>query len=140
MFPNFANVWTIVGIARDLKRDAPLSMRVAGERIVFFRDASGKASALLDKCPHRGVALSLGRVEGGIIDSSFHCWRFDGEGRNRRVPWNPDAKLENLGAIALPCREASGLLWVYTGFEPAEEPTVSESLLTPGTTLCGQSV
>ena len=140
MFLNFANVWTIVGLARELKRDRPLAMRVAGERIVLFRDGSGKACALLDKCPHRGVALSLGRVENGIIECPFHGWRFDGEGRNCRVPWNPDAKRETLGAIALPCREAGGLLWLHTGFAPAEEPKLSEILLTPGITLCAQSV
>lgn len=139
MFKDFANVWTIVGLARDLKRDRPLAMRVAGERIVFFRDASGTACALLDKCPHRGVALSLGRVENGVIECPFHGWRFDGEGRNCRVPWNPDAKLENLSAIALPVCESAGLLWLYTGFAPQEEPLVSESLLTPGIVLCAQS-
>lgn len=52
-------MWTIVGLARDLERDAPLAMRVAGERGVFLRDAAGKPCALLDRRPHRGVALSF---------------------------------------------------------------------------------
>lgn len=141
MFKDFANVWTIVGLARDLKRDKLLAMRVAGERVVFFRDAAGKACALLDQCPHRGVALSLGRVEKGVIECPFHGWRFDGAGRNCRVPWNPDAKRENLSAVALPCREGSGLLWLYTGFDPSEEPQPSQTLTAQnGLSLCVQSV
>ena len=141
MFKDFANVWTIVGLARDLKRDTPLAMRVAGERVVFFRDAGGKACALIDRCPHRGVALSLGRVETGVIECPFHGWRFDGAGRNCHVPWNPDAKRENLSAVALPCRESGGLLWLYTGVDPIEEPSPSQTLTAPqGLALCAQSV
>lgn len=141
MFKDFANVWTIVGLARDLKRDAPLAMRVAGERVVFFRDAGGKACALIDRCPHRGVALSLGRVEKGVIECPFHGWRFDGAGRNCHVPWNPDAKRENLSAVGLPCRESGGLLWLYTGVDPVEEPSPSQTLMaSQGVTLCAQSV
>ena len=96
MFENFANVWTIVGLADDVIAGKPLAMKVAGERVVFFRDANGKAAALIDRCPHRGVALSLGRVDRGEIECPFHGWRFDGAGRNCRVPWNPDARRERL--------------------------------------------
>jgi phenylpropionate dioxygenase-like ring-hydroxylating dioxygenase large terminal subunit len=140
MFSNFANIWTMVATARDLAADKPLALRVAGERVVLFRDAAGKASALIDRCPHRGVKLSLGRVEKGEIECPFHGWRFDGAGRNCHVPWIPDAKRENLGAIALPLREISGLLWLYTGFAPTREPDVSETLLAKGVTVCAQSV
>ncbi|HEY7808277.1 MAG TPA: aromatic ring-hydroxylating dioxygenase subunit alpha [Croceibacterium sp.] len=139
MFDGFANLWTIVGLARDLPRDALLPMRIAGERVVLFRNAAGKASALIDRCPHRGVALSLGKLRDGILECPFHGWRFDGNGANCHVPWNPDAKRELLGATAVPVREAAGLLWLYTGFEPADEPRPSESLLQPGVVLCAQS-
>lgn len=92
MFENFANVWTIVGLAKELKRDKPLSMTIASERVVFFRDASGAPAALIDRCPHRGVALSLGCVSDGEIECPFHGWRFSGDGSNLRTPWNPDSK------------------------------------------------
>lgn len=140
MFENFANVWTVVGLAGDVIAGKPLAMRVAGERLVFFRDGAGKAVALLDRCPHRGVALSLGRVDAGEIECPFHGWRFDGAGRNCRVPWNPDAKREHLGAHALPAREAGGLLWLYTGFETESEPYVSDTFSRPDAVVCGQSV
>jgi phenylpropionate dioxygenase-like ring-hydroxylating dioxygenase large terminal subunit len=144
MFKNFANVWTMVGQGRDLKAHEPLGLRVGGEPVVLFRDASGKAAALVDRCPHRGVALSLGQVRNGEIECPFHGWRFDATGANCRVPWNPDAKREKLGAIALPLREIAGLLWLYTGFEPERsqtpEPAVSETLFEPHVTVCAQSV
>jgi phenylpropionate dioxygenase-like ring-hydroxylating dioxygenase large terminal subunit len=140
MFANFANVWTFVALSGDLRPGTPLPLRIAGERVVLFRDAAGKTAALIDRCPHRGVALSLGRVVKGEIECPFHGWRFDGTGRNCGVPWNPDAKLETLSAIALPVREIAGLLWVYTGFAPSVEPDVSESFSAPKVVFCAQSV
>jgi phenylpropionate dioxygenase-like ring-hydroxylating dioxygenase large terminal subunit len=140
MFADFANLWTVVGLARDLGPATKLTLRIAGEPILLFRDAAGRAAALVDRCPHRGVALSLGKLAEGEITCPFHGWRFDGAGRNCHVPWNPDAKRDRLGALALPVREAGGLLWLYTGFDPTDAPMPSESLLQPGLALTGQSV
>jgi len=139
VFRGFANLWTIVGLARDLPRDKPVPLRVAGERLVLFRDVAGHACALVDRCPHRGVALSLGQVRGGIIECPFHGWRFGGDGANCHVPWNPDARRDRLGATALPLREMAGLLWLFTGFDPAEEPQPPDSVLQPDAVLCAQS-
>lgn len=130
MFRGFAHVWTIVGLGRDLTRRAPLSLQLAGEPLVLFRDGEGRACALVDRCPHRGVRLSLGRVEGGCIECPFHGWRFAGDGSNRHVPWNPDARRERLGATPVPVRERGGLLWLYTapGLAAPSEPDVPEVL------------
>ena len=64
---------------------------------------------------------------------------FDRSGANCRVPWNPDAKRDRLGAIALPVREIAGLLWLYTGFEPSAEPEPSETFAAQKMTVCAQS-
>lgn len=137
MFRGLANVWTIVGAARELRAGSLLPVQVAGERVVLFRDASGRASALVDRCPHRGVRLSLGKVKDGCVECPFHGWRFDGAGANQGVPWNPEAKRERLGATALPVRERGGLLWLYTApGEAPGEPEVPEVLERPGVSVC----
>lgn len=140
MFEDFAGVWSIVGLTRSFAAGRLHPVSLAGERLVLFRDPEGTLRALIDRCPHRGVALSLGSLRDGCVECPFHGWRFDGEGRCRHVPWNPDAKRETLGAFAVPVREAGGLVWVYTGSDPADAPMVPESLLQPGVALCGQSV
>ena len=140
MFAGFANVWTIVGLARDFPAGKPHAMQVAGEKLVLFRDGAGKLSALVDRCPHRGVALSLGKVRNGALECPFHGWCFDGAGRNVHVPWNPDAKRDQLSATALPVREAGGFAWLFTGQEAQGEPVLSETLADPRLVLCGQKV
>ena len=139
MFQDFANVWTIIGSTAQLRKGHLLSVRVAAERIVLFRDASGEPAALLDRCPHRGVALSLGKLCEGVVQCPFHGWQFDGTGANRNVPWNPDAKKELLRATSLPVRELNGLLWLHTGPVAAVEPLPSETMLRPDLACTVQS-
>ncbi len=131
MFQDFAHVWTPVMPAKESER-ALVPFTLAGERIVLFRDADGKVAALVDRCPHRGAALSLGkRTESGCVECPFHGWRFDGSGHNVHVPFNPGAKREMLGATPLPTREIGGLVWVHTapGKETDVEPNVPDALL-----------
>ena len=134
MFEGFAHVWTPVILASSL-RERPLPVTLAGERLVLFRDNAGKAHALMDQCPHRGVALSLGRVaEDGCLECPFHAWRFEGNGSVREVPLNPDAKREQLFAQAFPVREVGNVLWLYTApvAEPPCEPTLPDALTMQG--------
>jgi phenylpropionate dioxygenase-like ring-hydroxylating dioxygenase large terminal subunit len=135
MFEGFANNWTVVTLSKRLKKK-PTSLMVAGEPVVFFRDARGQVQALLDRCPHRGVKLSLGEVKGDCVECPFHAWQFDGSGEVREVPLNPDAKRERLFATSFHVREIGGLLWLYTAprraGETVPEPMVPDALTTPG--------
>ena len=141
MFEDFANVWTMVALGRDLLPARPLPLVVAGERVVLFRNAAGAPAALLDRCPHRGAALSLGCVEQGEIQCPFHGWRFGSDGRCLYTPWNPDAKRDTLSATSLPVRQAGGVLWLFTGPGPApNEPAPPEALLRAATHVFAQSV
>jgi phenylpropionate dioxygenase-like ring-hydroxylating dioxygenase large terminal subunit len=132
-FDGFADVWTPVLLRRRLGA-RPVRVVVAGEPLALFRDGSGRVGALVDRCPHRGVALSLGRVApDGTLECPFHGWRFDVAGANRHVPLNPEARCEALGAQALPVRELGELIWVYTNPEASAppEPVVPDSLTDP---------
>lgn len=141
MFQGFANVWTIVGVAKDLKRGKLLPMEIAGDRLVFFRNEAGEPRALLDRCPHRGVALSLGALKDGCVECPFHGWRFSGDGANCHVPWNPDAKKQNLGVASFPVRELGGLLWLYTApIQPPFEPQLPEVLQRKDVSVSGDEI
>ena len=121
-FEGFADVWTPVVLKRRVGK-APLRIVLAGEAIVLFRGENGRIGALMGRCPHRGVALSLGHVTAdGHLECAFHGWRFDPSGANRGVPLNPDARCETLGAAALPVREIGELVWVYTRPNAASPP------------------
>lgn len=140
MFNDFAGVWTPVCTSSELPAGRPVGLRIAGVPIVLFRDTAGAPSALIDRCPHRGVALSLGRVEAGRLVCPFHGWAFDGKGENCHVPWNPDARRDHLGASALPARELAGQIWLFTGPRATSEPAVQETFLRDDVRISGYSI
>lgn len=76
--------WQAVARARDLGRK-PMQVMLDGRPIVLFRTASGVA-ALDDRCPHRLVELSKGRVVGGSIECPYHGWRFGPDGTCVAIP------------------------------------------------------
>jgi nitrite reductase/ring-hydroxylating ferredoxin subunit len=98
--------------------------RYHGEPIVLFRDQAGAARAVLDRCPHRGVALSLGTVVEGRIACAYHGWRFDGAGRCRHIPsLRPDQPIKAAPVRSYPTSEQDGYIWLWTGLgEPTSEP------------------
>ncbi len=103
-------------------------MEIAGERVAVFRDGGGQWHALLDRCPHRGAALSLGTVtDEGTLQCRYHGWRFRGDGVCTRVPLNELTAhaVESIRAIAFPVLELAGALWIHTAAladEPAPPP------------------
>lgn len=131
LFPQFADIWVALCPAAVIGETRPTAFVVAGQRVVVFRDGAGAARALVDRCPHRGVALSLGKLDKGVITCPFHGWQFDGTGRCVHVPWNPEAKRDQLGAVPLPLRESGGLIWLFTGREATDAPNVPDALHRP---------
>lgn len=84
-FPLIRNGWYVAAPSLRLRAE-PLACRVLDHDIVLFRDASGAVRALLDRCCHRGVRLSLGTVNDGVISCHYHGWRYDGSGRCVCIP------------------------------------------------------
>lgn len=69
--------------SKRLKRQ-PVRVVVAGHAYVLFRDAGGRAAALVDRCPHRFAPLSKGRVRpDGRLACGYHGWNFDAAGCGR---------------------------------------------------------
>src|SRR6266851_5018615 len=69
--------------------DKPLGRRLLGEPVVLFRQADKSVAALLDRCPHRLVPLSMGVCVEERIRCAYHGMEFDGTGRSPRKPSSP---------------------------------------------------
>ncbi|HXC56724.1 MAG TPA: Rieske 2Fe-2S domain-containing protein [Rhizomicrobium sp.] len=113
--------WYIAAPASRLA-DKPLAARVHDQQLVLFRDGEGRARALLDRCCHRGVALSLGKLESGTLACGYHGWRYDGDGRCVHIPSLPEGRAVPKGCEvkSYPCVEQDGYVWVWIdGGEPA---------------------
>lgn len=117
MFEMFVNVWTPVLPVSEIG-SVPVAIELAGEPLVLFRNAEGNIVALLDRCPHRSIPLSLGQVTPeGHLECTYHGWQFASNGACTRVPMNVlnPAQLSKLSAMSFPTRTIAGLVWVFTG-------------------------
>ncbi len=66
----------------------PVAFQLGNQKLALYRDLSGAARAVEDRCPHRRLPLSMGRLtEDGSIQCPYHGWSFDGAtGRCTAIP------------------------------------------------------
>jgi phenylpropionate dioxygenase-like ring-hydroxylating dioxygenase large terminal subunit len=120
--PSLLTTW-FVAAHRDELRDAPLGRTVNGAPLVLFRDAAGTPAALEDRCPHKNVALSLGRVVGGSLQCRYHGWRFGADGALLEVPCHsPDERMPRCVAPAVRVVEQDDWIWVRLSPGGADAP------------------
>jgi len=116
--------WHPISIAADLTPENPAKfVRILGEDLVLFVTPNGDAGLLHDRCPHRGVSLSYGRVETRGISCAYHGWLFDTKGNCLETPAEPaESKFcLTVKQKAYPVKKLAGLYWAYMGPLPAPE-------------------
>ena len=121
------NQWYVVLESNEVK-SSPIGVTRLGENLVFWRDASGKISAAVDQCPHRGVALSVGKIKSDQLQCPFHGFEFESSGKCTLIPANgregvvPNA----LHLKTYPTYEAHGFIWLWWGNVVPQELTEPE--------------
>ena len=64
-----------------------MAVTIQNVPLVVFRGRAGAPAALVDRCPHRNVPLSEGRVTAeGTLECRYHGWQFDQHGACVDVP------------------------------------------------------
>jgi phenylpropionate dioxygenase-like ring-hydroxylating dioxygenase large terminal subunit len=109
--------WYAVLESSQVPAGRPVSIIRMGERLVFWRDAQGKVACLHDRCPHRGVSLSLGRLQDDCVECPFHGFQFDASGACRFVPANGrNAPLaRQIRVASYPTYETDSLVFIWWG-------------------------
>src|SRR5262249_36626826 len=81
-----------------------------------------------DRCRHRGVALSLGEVEGCALVCPYHGWTYGEDGHLIRIPHELFGRgLPRLRLRGVPLRARYGLIWIFPG-----DPALAEATPLPG--------
>jgi vanillate O-demethylase monooxygenase subunit len=114
-----ARHWYPVAAIADIGA-APVAAKLLDERLVVYR-ALDRIVVARDLCIHRGVPLSIGRVEGDELVCRYHGLRFGPDGACRFIPAEPGAKPTSRMRIqTFPVQEKFGLVW--TSLDPAADP------------------
>ena len=98
------NYWYVGAYADEVTQE-PLGRILLGEPVVLYRTEAGVPVALEDRCAHRLLPLSMGKVIGDTIQCHYHALEFDCTGTCVRIPGQeripPQMKVKSFGAITL---------------------------------------
>src|SRR5262252_761654 len=107
--------WIPAVMSSELQCDgAPLRLMLLGEKLIAFRDSSGRVGVMDHRCPHRCASLFFGRNEEDGMRCVYHGWKFDVEGNCLDLPNVPNGEeiRGKVKAKAYRTLERSGLVWV----------------------------
>ena len=114
--------WHPVAGSMQLNDDNPTKeVRLLGEDLVLYRDASGTLGLIEPPCPHRKASMAYGIPEAEGLRCAYHGWLFNEKGECVEQPSEPagSAFKDKVRIKAYPVQELGGLIFAYMGPEPA---------------------
>ncbi len=110
------NAWYVCAMSEEIgRRLTPRT--ILGAPIVLYRTQDGRPAALEDRCVHRRLPLSKGRLVGDIVQCGYHGLEYEVSGKCVRVPGQttvpPMACLKSY-----PLVERHGWIFIWMG-DPA---------------------
>lgn len=112
------NQWYGIYPSKELKKGKVVGLKRLNEKIVLYRDEDGRIGCLKDRCSHRGVALSKGKVKGQCVECPFHGLQFNQDGSCVVAPSLGKSSKANLDRFKVPdyqVREQYGIIYFWYG-------------------------
>jgi phenylpropionate dioxygenase-like ring-hydroxylating dioxygenase large terminal subunit len=124
------NQWYIILESREIRNNQIKRFTRFGEKLVVWRDNTGKLGVFLDRCPHRGIQLSLGKIKDNHLQCPFHGFEYDTSGKCTLIPANGKASRppDFIRANAYPVKEAHRFVYVWYTTDPAASIQLTENL------------
>src|SRR6267154_645711 len=121
--------WVPILLSEEIAEpDGPqVRVQILGEKLLAFRDSSGKAGLIDEFCAHRGASLFFGRNEENGIRCAYHGLKYNRDGECMEVPSAPANSqiCKRMALKAYPCIERAGMVWAYMG-PPEKKPAPPE--------------
>jgi phenylpropionate dioxygenase-like ring-hydroxylating dioxygenase large terminal subunit len=103
--------WFVVARSERLRK-RPVGITLLGLPLVLGRTEEGVAFAFEDRCPHRQIPLSAGRITKNGLQCPYHGWTFGADGKCRVLPGlAPAATVPQVSAKVIACKEMNGMIW-----------------------------
>ncbi|MEM6752093.1 MAG: Rieske 2Fe-2S domain-containing protein [Cyanobacteria bacterium P01_C01_bin.38] len=113
--------WYPIHYINDLDKSKLTRFTILNKDIVIWWDKQTSSWRVFeDKCPHRLVPLSEGRIaEDGLLECPYHGWAFAGDGECKRIPQQPEGRKAETSQRAcvksFPTSVKQGLLFIFPG-------------------------
>ena len=118
--PFVRDAWYLASWSDELA-ERPLGVVLLGDPVVLFRRTNGTPTALEDRCIHRSLPLSAGRVRGDVIECGYHGLQFDGAGCCIRIPGQERIPVSAC-VRQYPVVEQDRCIWIWMGAASKADP------------------
>ena len=120
------NSWYVAGFSDEFAVRELKGHKICEKPIVTWRTDDGKVVAFDNRCRHKRMPLSEGRImPDGTLECAYHGLCYDAAGKCTLVPSHPDGKIpRQLRLKPFPVIEQDGLVWIWPG-DPEESTKVS---------------
>ncbi|MPS26071.1 MAG: aromatic ring-hydroxylating dioxygenase subunit alpha [Alcaligenaceae bacterium] len=120
------NAWYVACWSDEVKAGELFARTLLDERVVFYRKADGTPVALRDRCPHRFIPLSMGKLRGDVVECGYHGLRFDSSGACVKNP-HGDGRIPAAARVqAYTAHDRHGMLWIWTGDAAADPARIPD--------------
>lgn len=116
------NSWYVAAWDREVS-GTPLARTLLGEPLVLYRTPAGEAVALEDRCCHRHLPLSMGRLEGDRLRCGYHGLLFDASGKCVEIPGQASIPPQAV-VRAYPLVEKYRWVWIWMGDPAKADPAL----------------
>ncbi len=108
--------WHVLARSSDLPSNQPLPARLLGVDLVLWRATNGQVLAWEDRCPHRGMLLSTGRVVDNTLVCPYHGLAYNPKGHCVKIPAYPKLLPPRQACVrTYTAQERYGLIFVSLG-------------------------
>ncbi len=115
------NTWYAAAWSEEIGQ-ALFTRKLLDEAVVFYRKTDGRIAALRDRCPHRLIPLSMGKLEGDDVECIYHGLKFDGAGRCVANP-NGNGLIPKTAAVrSYVVEERFQVVWIWMGDPEQADP------------------
>jgi nitrite reductase/ring-hydroxylating ferredoxin subunit len=118
--------WFPVARSEEVISRHVVQTQLLGQEIAVWRDDAGSVNAWENRCPHRGVRLSIGFNTGTELRCQYHGWRYaTGSGQCTFIPAHPGQKPSSaIRANVYGAIEQYGFVWVHLGQQQTDTPAL----------------
>ena len=123
MFPR--NFWYVAAIDTEVRRQELMRRVICNQPVVLWRGTDGQPHALEDRCCHRHMPLSEGRLIGDTLECPYHGLQYDASGACVKIPSQTDVPPQ-ARVRSFPLVERYHWIWIWMGDPALADPNAIE--------------
>jgi len=123
------NAWYAAALSGEIKAE-PFARTILNEKVVMYRTSTNQVVALEDRCAHRQVPLSRGRLVGDNLQCWYHGLQYNCSGECVSIP-SQSAIPKGARVRSFPAVEKHGFIWLWPG-----EPDKADEAAIPNHWVC----